>query len=117
MINLVLEGNPVSVNALYRGRRFLTERGKSTKEDYFYQAKQQYKGAPLDYPIKVEVRVFFRSKATSDIDNVLKATFDSLTGILWKDDRQIMELHAYKLQDKLKPRIEIYLTELIHTLV
>lgn len=112
MITLFLEGNPVSVNSLYRGRRFLTERGKSIKEDYFYQAKQQYKGKILDGAIVITALVYFRSKKTSDLDNVLKATLDSLTGILWKDDRQIDEIHAYKLQDKLKPRIELEIHQL-----
>ena len=106
-MKLTLTGNPVSVNQLYRGRRFLTQRGIDTKRDYHLQAKQQYCGALLEGPIKVELIVYFRSKATSDIDNVCKATLDSLTGVLWKDDRQIVELHAYKQQDKTYPRIEI----------
>lgn len=106
-MKLTLTGNPVSVNQLYSGRRFLTERGKRTKEDYFWQAKAQYNGVPLSGELKVELVVYFRSKATSDIDNVCKATLDSLTGLLWDDDRQIVELHIYKRQDKANPRIEI----------
>lgn len=110
MINITLKGQPVSVNALYKGRKFLTPRGKSVKDDYFYQTKQQYRGSVLEGDIKVNISVFFRSKKTSDLDNVLKATFDSLTGILWKDDRQIVEIHAYKKQDKINPRVELIIS-------
>jgi Holliday junction resolvase RusA-like endonuclease len=109
-VKLTLTGNPVSVNQLYSGRRFLTERGKRTKEDYFWQAKAQYNGAQLSGDLKVELVVYFRSKNTSDIDNVCKATLDSLTGCIWIDDRQIVELHVYKRQDKSYPRIEIDIT-------
>lgn len=106
-MTLILEGKPVSVNQLYSGRRFLTERGRVTKQDYYIQAKKQYQGKWLEGDLKVSMTVYFRSKASSDIDNVCKATLDSLSKILWKDDRQIVELHLYKRQDKLRPRIEI----------
>jgi crossover junction endodeoxyribonuclease RusA len=106
-MKLTLGGKPVSVNQLYRGRRFLTPLGKQTKEDYAWQAKAQYRGPLLEGAIRLELTAYFTSQATSDLDNVCKATLDSLTGILWKDDRQIIELHAYKRQDKLNPRIEI----------
>lgn len=111
-MTIVLEGQPVSVNALYRGRRFLTPEGKRIKFYNAAQARKQYKGKPLEGPLSIELQVYFKSKAASDIDNVCKAVLDSLTGVLWKDDRQIQELHAYKRQDKLRPRIEISLSEL-----
>lgn len=110
-MKLVLSGKPVSVNQLYRGRRFLTPLGTATKADYSYQAKKQYKGAVLEGPVKVEVHVYF-ANAAADIDNALKGFFDSMTGLLWKDDKQIVELHAYKLIDKQRPRIEISVVEL-----
>jgi Holliday junction resolvase RusA-like endonuclease len=47
--------------------------------------------------------VYFPSKNRSDPDNVMKVTLDSLTGVIWKDDRQIKELHVYKEHDKKKP--------------
>ncbi|ABE61204.1 endodeoxyribonuclease RusA [Nitrobacter hamburgensis X14] len=112
MLSIILEGQPVSVNQLYRGRRFLTTDGKRTKLLNAVSARKQYRGAPLEGPVCVELQVYFKSKASSDIDNVCKAALDSLTGILWKDDRQIQELHAYKLQDKLRPRIELTLSQL-----
>jgi Holliday junction resolvase RusA-like endonuclease len=112
MATIILKGNPISVNRLYTGRRFLTPRGKAIKDDYYYQIYQQYKGKKLEGDIKVVLTVYFRSKKTSDLDNVLKATLDSMTGSLWKDDRQITEIVAYKKQDKDNPRIEIIIENL-----
>jgi Holliday junction resolvase RusA-like endonuclease len=31
-----------------------------------------------------------------DIDNLLKSLKDALTGLLWRDDRQISDVHAHK---------------------
>lgn len=112
VVSFVLEGQPVSVNALYRGRRFLTPEGKRIKFFNAAQARRTYKDDPLEGPLSLELNVYFKSKASSDIDNVLKAALDSLTGVMWKDDRQIFELHAYKRQDKLRPRIEFLLSSL-----
>jgi Holliday junction resolvase RusA-like endonuclease len=36
---------------------------------------------------------------------------DSLTGIVWDDDSQIMRATVEKHKDKQKPRIEIYITD------
>lgn len=48
----------------------------------------------------------------SDIDNYIKALFDSLNGIVWQDDKQIVDLIAHKYYSD-KPRIEIEVEPLI----
>lgn len=111
-MKITILGQPITVNKLYRGRRFLTHEGKRIKFYNAAQAKKQFKGKILEGPIKVELQVYFKTKASSDIDNVCKAVLDSLTGVIWKDDRQIQELHAYKKQDKENPRIELQVSTL-----
>lgn len=105
-MTITLKGSPISVNKLYRGRRFLTSVGKAIKLDYAYQAKAQYSGPVLEDPIRVDAVIYFENKR-SDIDNVIKATLDCLTGLLWKDDMQVVELHVFKKIDKENPRIEL----------
>tara|TARA_R110000824_G_scaffold319823_1_gene506805 strand:+ start:136 stop:537 length:402 start_codon:yes stop_codon:yes gene_type:complete len=58
---------------------------------------------PLDYPLSVDVELYVkRPKKTkllsprADIDNYLKAVFDSLNGSLWEDDKQIQTVYAIK---------------------
>jgi Holliday junction resolvase RusA-like endonuclease len=106
-MNVILEGQPVSVNQMYRGRRFLTPEGRSIKLAYAAQARRQYRGAVLTEPLRVDMHVYFPTRNRSDLDNVIKGIWDSLTGILWKDDRQVRELHAYKRCDPENPRAEL----------
>lgn len=111
-MTLTLTGNPVSVNRLYRGRRFLTPEGQAIKRDYYSQARMQYRGDVLTEPIVLTAHVYFKNSA-SDLDNAMKGLLDSLSGVLWKDDRQVVELHAYKRKDASNPRIEIEVAECV----
>lgn len=111
MKNLTLKTVPISVNALYRGRRFLTKEGKGTKEAMGYEAKSQFRGKPLKCVIGLDID-FYVPNMRSDLDNLLKATLDCLTGIIWEDDRQVIEILARKYQEKKNPRIELTVNDL-----
>lgn len=49
----------------------------------------------------------------ADLDNYIKALFDSANGILYKDDGQIAEIYAAKVYS-ISPRIEIEIEEINH---
>ena len=58
---------------------------------------------PLAGPLSVEVDIWVRKPKTTkllspraDIDNYIKAVFDSFNGILWEDDSQITIVSAMK---------------------
>jgi len=86
MKKIVLKTPPISVNQLYTGRRYLTQKGSNTKELMSWEAKKQYKGKALECDIGLDIDFYVRN-GRSDLDNLLKATIDCLTGILWIDDR------------------------------
>lgn len=109
-MKVVITGKPISVNALYRGRRFLTPEGKMTKMVNGAHARRQYKDKPLQGDLSVDVDFYF-ANLKMDIDNALKALFDSMTGVLWVDDRQIINLSVKKRVDKKNPRTEIQVTQ------
>lgn len=44
--------------------------------------------------------------------NSLKAIQDALKGILWVDDSQVVELHAYRSDDKERPGVVVTAEEL-----
>ncbi|CEG29593.1 RusA family crossover junction endodeoxyribonuclease [Bacillus sp. B-jedd] len=46
-----------------------------------------------------------------DADNLVKGVFDSLNGIIWKDDNQVAKVTATKLYGK-TPKIEVFIREL-----
>lgn len=60
---------------------------------------------------KLEAEKLFCGKKP-DIDNYLKALLDSMTGIVFKDDGQVVECRARKLYSP-KPRIEFVIKEIL----
>lgn len=114
MTKIVLKGNPLSTQHLYgiscRGnfaKRYMTAKGKALKKQYQWEAKSQWKGDPVFYPIVVKVRLYFGDKRKRDIDNHSKILYDSLTGIVWDDDNQIRKATTEIFCSKDNPRIEI----------
>jgi len=112
MFKLTIKGNPVSVNALYVGRRYISDRGQSIKEDYYYQIKGQWKSKPLAKRLNLTLEAYFGSERRFDIDNVCKVVLDALNGIVWVDDNLVDELHVFRKFDKENPRVEIIIKEL-----
>ncbi len=104
---------PPTLNNLYAtfgGRRIISAKGRQFKADIASLAKRQ--GAKmLDGDLSVTFRVF-RPKRIGDLDNRLKASQDALKGICFADDRQIIEIHAFRFDDKANPRIEIDLKQI-----
>ena len=47
-----------------------------------------------------------------DVDNYIKGIKDALKSVIWKDDSQVVELHASKYYSQ-NPRIEIEIKELL----
>ena len=60
---------------------------------------------------KLEAEEIFCGKKP-DIDNYLKSLLDSMTGVVFKDDGQVVECRARKLYS-LKPRIEFEIKEIL----
>jgi len=46
----------------------------------------------------------------SDLDKLVRAVLDALTGIVWKDDAQVVALKATKVQG-VTPGVEVEATE------
>lgn len=65
----------------------------------------------LDQRLSVTLNVY-RPRKAGDIDATQKAVFDALNGVLWHDDKQIVEMHVYRHDDKHKPRVELEVTAL-----
>lgn len=95
-LNFILFTSPISVNALYTGRRFLTQKGQTIKDSMAWEFKGQYKGQKmLEGDLALTIHFFFKDKR-KDIDSCVKALLDSMQGIVFYNDRQIRELHVFK---------------------
>lgn len=70
-------------------------------------------------PIKGDVVVsslrVYRPQRSGDLDNRIKVTLDALEGFAYVDDMQVVELHAYRHDDKDNPRVELEIRELTCT--
>lgn len=83
---------------------------------------KNYKAVASDLAIRArlplltgDVRVtidVFRPRKVADLDNLAKLPLDSLSGIAYADDGQIVELHMRRFDDKFNPRLEITVEEL-----
>lgn len=73
-----------------------------------WHAAQVFRGAPLDGPLQVVVEFVMPRPASCpkrttppaikrpDADKMLRAVFDSLTGVIWRDDSQVVDVRARK---------------------
>ena len=95
-----------------------------------WTAKQQWKQKPLECPLVVELDIYrpipkstskkrrklknervIRPVVKPDIDNYSKGILDSLNGIVYKDDSQVVSLIANKYYSD-NPRVEIRVSKL-----
>jgi Holliday junction resolvase RusA-like endonuclease len=61
---------------------------------------------PIDGPLALSMTVY-RARKAGDADAYLKGCMDSLNGLAWNDDSQLVQLHVYRRDDKAAPRIEV----------
>lgn len=104
---------PPSLNRLYRavGNRVLISKdGRNYKNEVQKQVLFQ-KTSKLTGEIAIEIKVY-RPQKRGDLDNTLKALIDSLQGICYENDSQIIEIKAYRFDDKQNPRAEVSIKEI-----
>lgn len=99
--------NRMYTNSKITGRKILTNIARTSKDGWAWEAKSQMRGGPRKGDLCVEIYLHFPDKRRRDLDNI-KALLDAMTGVLWEDDSQIVDLHIRKYVSD-KPRIEIML--------
>lgn len=90
------------------GKAYTPKKTKVFEQDVKSLAKEQYEGKPLLGPLKISI-VFSitRPKSVSvkkrkyptvrpDLDNYIKAVLDSLNGVLFHDDSQVITMTCSK---------------------
>lgn len=109
-MKIILKGKPISTSHAYgqKGRiRYMTKEARTLKEDYTWQAKNQWRGEVLKDDLEVYIKLFFNNKLRRDWDNWHRLSQDSLQGIVFENDVQIQKATVEKFIDKENPRIEI----------
>lgn len=141
MIELTVYGEPIaqgrpkfSVNQKKNGKIFTSARDPRPSKDYKAYVKMMASNVrphkPLDGPIAFELAIYrmipksttkkrraaidsgeCRPVVKPDVDNVYKAVSDALTGLIYQDDKQIVDVHIAKFYSD-NPRVEIKIHEL-----
>lgn len=101
---------PPSANRYWmvaHNRIIVTPEASSYKQQIFIQLRNY---EPLRGDVAVNFTVF-RPYKRGDLDNYCKVMFDAMKGLVWLDDSQVVEMHAFRENDKLKPRVEFLVYE------
>jgi crossover junction endodeoxyribonuclease RusA len=99
---------PPSVNHYLRRTRWgvtLTEEAKAFKDYVRYNVRKRMLTG--DVVMRID---YYRKRRAGDIDGPLKLCFDALQGIWYENDKQIVELHVRRFEDRDNPRLEITCT-------
>jgi crossover junction endodeoxyribonuclease RusA len=110
-MNIILP-YPPSCNRYWRHNRGRTHRSKEAV-DYINHVGNLcvvHKVRPTAESVCVTLRVF-RPAKRGDLDNTAKVLLDALRGYAYLDDKQIVELHSYRHDDKSAPRVEVSVQE------
>lgn len=101
---------PPSTNHLYvrtrAGRVSLSARAHAYRATAQQAATQHGHHTPYETTVAVFIDVY-RPRRTGDLDNTLKAICDSLNGIAWIDDSQVVQITANRYDDPAAPRVTI----------
>lgn len=95
---------PPSANRLWKkrnGRFVASEEAKAWKLETAYRIRSRYRIAPTEGPVKIGITLKPKqnkdgsaSKTRLDLDNAIKATLDACNGVIWVDDKQVVEIYA-----------------------
>ena len=115
---IIIPGRPVPYVRTTQKAKFVSKsyaRYRDYKEYSQIYLRKQFKRPPIECYVRVDVNIYLNGKTSpmgrdGDIDNYCKGALDAANKILFKDDRQVIELHAHKIKDK-NERVEIQVFE------
>jgi Holliday junction resolvase RusA-like endonuclease len=111
-ITLTFNSVPISTNCLFRsckGRVIKSKKYRDWQIDIINQLSNQYNGDVVECNLDVFVVFTKKSKRLYDVDNCFKSLLDTMEGICYKNDCQIMRLTGVKSQGDVD-RIDVYIS-------
>ena len=110
MTTITLHTKPLILNHKHipvNGRLILTSAWRASKQAMEWEIASQWKNEPLEGDVTVNVIYYHKNKTHGDIDAYLKMLLDAMEGVVYKNDKQINELHVFREFDKENPRTEL----------
>lgn len=99
---------PPSANRYWRnarGRTFVSKEAKEYKQAVKSEM-QWLTPKPIEGAVAVTIAVY-RPRRAGDLDNCIKVLLDALNGIAYADDKQVVQINAFRIDDKDNPRAEV----------
>lgn len=91
---------PVSINQRYtisRGKNILTRNYRDAKEAIKWEVTAQWQGEPIEDDVTINFLIYYKGRKP-DIDAYHKIVLDAMSEIVYKDDKQIDELHTFRMK-------------------
>ena len=102
MIRFTLPWPPSVNNYWHRNGKtiYVSKRGKEFRNEVYYLCRQYKDAFDCDAALAMFIWVYPPDKRKRDLDNLLKATCDSLEYVgVFPDDSQIRELHMLRMPE------------------
>ena len=119
MIKLTLP-LPPSVNTYYKhhckfkhhATMYIGKEGKEFRQKVNEIVRNNNADVRANLPLRLEVKIFYKTNHRNDLDNRMKPLQDALThALVWEDDSLIDELHIYRGDiDSKNPRVEVQIS-------
>lgn len=96
----IIPGRPVPAVRMTQKSKFkdpAAQKYLAYKDLVGWTAKTKFKN-PFKGNIAVTVFINLKKGQAGDIDNYVKSILDGCNKIAWRDDRQVVEIHAYKFK-------------------
>jgi crossover junction endodeoxyribonuclease RusA len=114
-VKIVIPGRPVPAVRMTQRGKFVkpqAQRYLDYKESVGWAGRTVIK-SPISkqHEASVAMKFFLYGRRTPDIDNLIKAILDGLNGIAWEDDRQVVNVSAWRFvtlsREKERAEVEI----------
>lgn len=88
---------------VWRGRAVKSTEARKYQDNVRLMLLRSRHLGPRNFQVRMTVDIY-RPAKRGDLDNSLKVIIDALKGIAYKDDSQVVEIHARRFEDKKNPR-------------
>jgi len=107
VIELTIQGEPIAMMRPRLGREHTYNPQKKLKERLKWELRTQWTSPPLVGDVGINF-IFQVGKKNKDLDNMIKFAADAMEGIVFKNDRQVVEIYARKESGEPCTLIEVF---------
>jgi crossover junction endodeoxyribonuclease RusA len=105
---------PPSANRIWRngrGRTYTSQAARDFKAAVLAAALIARIDRPVFHgPVRLTM-TWYRQRKAGDLSNRIKVVEDALNGVVWDDDKQVAEIHVYRVDGQRPGRLEVTIAD------